>query len=227
MTEVRWSKCNDPTSLIAFVIGAATDRQLRLFACACCRRIWNRLTIDIGHRAVIAAESHADGLLSDEALLKERCHAEIVKAAHPITADAAAYSTTWVDTDVNSAYTHIPSLRIALGVDDAATIAAANSSNYDAERSIQADIARDIFGNPFLPMPILSLADNRTIQNFARLAYEERTEDGTLNRHRMYVLADALEINGCRDELVLSHLLEPTGSHYRGCWALDLLLKKR
>jgi hypothetical protein len=53
-------------------------------------------------------------------------------------------------------------------------------------------------------------------------AYEERElPSGHLNRHRLAVLADALEEAGADAELV-GHLRGP-GPHVRGCWVVDFL----
>jgi hypothetical protein len=39
MTEQEWLECSDPEKLLRFLKGRAGERKLRLFACACCRRI--------------------------------------------------------------------------------------------------------------------------------------------------------------------------------------------
>jgi hypothetical protein len=55
----------------------------------------------------------------------------------------------------------------------------------------------------------------------AQAAYEHRDlPGGTLEPHRLAVLADALEEAGCDNPLILGHLRGP-GTHWRGCWAVD------
>src|SRR5262245_29428138 len=64
MTEVNWDTCTDPQAMLDLLRGKASERKLRLFVCACCRRIWDALPPE-GRAAVAVAERLADGLASE------------------------------------------------------------------------------------------------------------------------------------------------------------------
>jgi hypothetical protein len=68
--EATWLACTDPQRMLEFLRGRASDRKLRLFACACCRHIHSLfrdepdpVARDVGERlarALGAAERYAD-----------------------------------------------------------------------------------------------------------------------------------------------------------------------
>ena len=60
MTEREWQQSQDVPRMLEFVAGRATARQLRLFACACVRRLWPLLWDPRCRSAVEVAEMPAD-----------------------------------------------------------------------------------------------------------------------------------------------------------------------
>src|SRR5260370_13455527 len=66
-SDVVWSS-QEPDVLLFALSNSIDGRKLRLFACACARRVWPLLADERSRRAVEAAEGHADGLVSDAEL---------------------------------------------------------------------------------------------------------------------------------------------------------------
>jgi hypothetical protein len=87
------------------------------------------------------------------------------------------------------------------------------------EAAAQAAILRDIFGNPFRQTHLDDTWRSETVVSLASQMYE--TRDFSL----MAVLGDALQDVGCADENILEHC-RGTGPHSRGCWLVDLILRK-
>src|SRR6516162_6834621 len=82
MTESEWLKCQDLQKMLEYVHSRASDRKLRLFACACCRGVLDLLSEGGGRGAVEVAERYADGLASDlEIQAAEEAAGTGVKAA--------------------------------------------------------------------------------------------------------------------------------------------------
>jgi hypothetical protein len=59
MTEQEWLACTEPKSMLEVLRGKASDRKLRLFACACCRRVWHLLEDIQSRHTIEVAENYA------------------------------------------------------------------------------------------------------------------------------------------------------------------------
>ena len=84
----------------------------------------------------------------------------------------------------------------------------------------QADLLRDIFGNPFRPVTFAPVWRTDTAVSLARQMYEAR------DFAAMPILADALQDAGCDNADILAHCRDPKQVHVRGCWVVDLVLGK-
>src|SRR5262245_60647052 len=64
MTESEWLACTDPLAMLGLArrSGRESERTLRLFTVACCRRLWHLLDDERVRETVEVAERYADGL---------------------------------------------------------------------------------------------------------------------------------------------------------------------
>ena len=83
----------------------------------------------------------------------------------------------------------------------------------------QCVLLRDMIGNPFRPIAFNPVWLTPNVIELAQAIYDDRAFD------RMPELADALHEAGCACDEILSHCRRP-GPHVRGCWVVDLILRK-
>jgi len=251
MTERKWSVSTDPDVLLESVRDRATDRQLRLFLCGCCRRLlpWlkgpRKAALLVCEKVLEVSERYADGLASDEELLGALPVSDLyrVQSGVGILAVEAARRATYLqlagdDRPMRSgraimAHPASEGAEFARGVVSVIAGERKGPSGKAAkkraatvrEKAWQVHLLRDLFGSPFGPPPALR-AGGGLIRGLAQAAYDERVlPEGTLNPDRLAVLADALEEAGCANANMLNHCRQP-GVHVRGCWVVDLLLGK-
>jgi hypothetical protein len=220
MTRAEWLECTDARLMLESARGRVSERKLRLFVCACCRRYWGRL--DALHReAVEAAERYADGRATrrelaalDSAIVSQL--AEEPAKRHPLL--AAAHDAVAVPAPGDDLGGYAP---VAEG-------ASFSVSKYAPELD-QAALLRCLCGEPFRdapPAPAWLAWNGGAVPRIARAIYDDRDlPAGTLDRGRLGVLADALEDAGCDDADLVAHC-RGAGEHVRGCWVVDLLLGK-
>jgi hypothetical protein len=214
MTEVEWLTCTDPGSMLKYLRanGQASDRKLRLFEVACCRRIELLPKEGRSDDAVKIAERAADGLCDARELARaERLAVYASRAAVDRGADASI-------------------CRARLAAQCAVnpqTINAANDTSLVAREAgvgfdIQAILVRDLWGNPHRPARV---APNWLRWNDAILAKLAEAIYADYSFNWLPILADALEEAGCTHSDFLNHCRQP-GEHVRGCWVIDLILGK-
>jgi len=211
MTEAEWLKCDDPVVAFYYMPGRPSDRKLRLFGCACVRRVWQLISNPKRRKLVEVAEDFADGLVAETAL----------KTAYNGGRGGVSYSEGYWTANEAEITTCLPSARDAAAV--ARYAAQVDYKNWAVERRKQAAVFRDIVGNPFRPVhvpPDWKAWSDGTVVKLARAIYEERRFE------ELPILADALEEAGCTNEDMLNHCRQP-GEHARGCWVLDLVLDKK
>jgi hypothetical protein len=202
MTEQEWLACTDPGPMLEFLRGKASDRKLRLFACACCRHIWQWLTDARSRKAIEVAEDFADNNPADFSLYDKVMQTWKAAGADwlPVVGDAMHFAVTYANW---TASRHSTPDRQAIAVIH------------------QAHILRDIFGPfPFGPVDLDHSWLTPTVISLAQAIYDERAFE------RMPSLADALEDAGCTNQQILEHG-RGGREHVRACWVVDLLLGKR
>jgi len=229
MTEQEWLQATDPWLIwlmLEYLQGKASERKLRLFAAACCRRIWHLLTDERSRRAVEAAEQFADGLITRENL---KTASQQAWASRSSTWESRAQGAVAVWTARESIDPQI--LKCLVSVMEVLNSLAVQAANYEGESQdgepTSATLLHCILGIPSRPIvipPAVLAWHDAVVVRLAQAAYEDRLlPAGTLDNGRLAVLADALEEAGCTEADILGHLRGP-GPHVRGCWPVDLCL---
>jgi hypothetical protein len=203
MTEDEWLCCAHPEPLLHALRDGVSPRKGRLFALACCRRLWPLLDDEHGRPALGAAERCADGHLSVDDLWRAWTAGDMSDAVGGVF--AATGLTGW--------------RQVRDATDRVALIAKQHGTEVLEERAAQAVLFRDVFGNPFRPVVFGPEWRTSTVVALARQMYDTRDFSA------MPILADALQDVGCDNEDVLLHCRGPN-HHVRGCWVVDGLLQK-
>jgi hypothetical protein len=217
MTEAEWNVCTDPDQMLEFLKDRSSGRKLRLFAVACCHRIWHLLDHQLSRRAVEVAERFADG----QATHSERAAAEFAAHEAPSRYGDAPALAAYVVAAEDARYATAAS-RFASG---AAADAAGSDLASRREDAAQVGLLRDVFGPlPFRAVtiaPSLLTWNDGAVVKLAQAIYEGRAFE------RMPELAEALEQAGCREPEVLAHCRQQGQAHVRGCWVVDLVLGRQ
>lgn len=238
MTEAEWWACSDPQRMLEFLGSNVSERKLRLFAVACGRHCATTVecqSTDIWE-ALDAAERYADGAANAKLLAEaserawRRCIVSSVHVTAGMATSAASASAKPLDSGTAARAARHAYAERQWGEAHRAARSQGQTPPFDERQAIretaekvmgtlQARLARDIFGNPLRPVTIDPVWRTSTVVSLAQAIYDERAFD------RLPILADALEDAGCSSREMLDHCRQP-GEHVRGCWALDLILSK-
>jgi len=213
MTEEEWLACTDPQKMLEFLGGKASERKLRLFAVACCRRVWRFLSDPRSKKAVEQTEEYADGSLTDEELQGAGSAAWEAHLQQHDAAYHASQAAVW-------AADESPIVAASEAADAAIAATVCDPDDPEEDAIYQAMVLRCIFGNPFRPVTVAPSWRNSAVTALAQAIYTDRA----IERHP--ILADALKEAGCTNGDILAHCRGP-GPHVRGCWVVDLLLGKQ
>jgi hypothetical protein len=266
MTEAEWLGGTDPDRMLEYLSGKppaaggllawlglrgepeaqpepprVSERKLRLYACACCRRVGGLVTDERSERAVETSERFADGLAGPEEMRSAEAGAWEALTSFLVKGRVAPELSGVVGKAPFGglrprAYAARAALEAARGQTAAAVEAAVRAAQEAATEwedvawgmttlgpVVRAGLLRDLVGNPFRPAsldPAWLEWRGGTVRRIAQTIHDEYRFD------ELPVLADALEEAGCTDADILAHC-RAGGDHVRGCWLVDLLLARR
>lgn len=249
MTESEWLSCTDPTPMLKFLQGRASERKLRLYLCVCCRRITRLFFVPESLTAVEVAERFADGNADHKELELAEWNAESPTFGYEFD-ERMPWSSPYRKKVVPRLIEIGALPKSALSEENwhvsepirVRLLAAAELAEFCAASSVtlsvwglpyfsQVDwptrwLMDCVFGNPFRPTTIDPTMLTPTVLSLAQAAYEHRQlPSGHLDPVRLTILSDAIEDTGCTDAELLGHL-RSEGPHVRGCQILDLILGK-
>jgi hypothetical protein len=249
MTEAEWVACTKPRHMLDSFLGNTSDRKWRLFAVACCRRIWENMIDKRSREAVDVAERLADrlaskqdcskafsdaGVAAEDALIAHAPPDCLDRSGSPIirvegfteidVAEAAAEAAQCTVYPPESPSIEATCMALSITPSYTADVVYALHGFSDTARREeeieQCRLVRDILGNPFCPVTFDPSWRASTISDLARIIYDNQAFS------RIRELANALEQSGCINQDILQHCHQQC-QHVRGCWVIDLILEKK
>ena len=275
MTEEEWLACTDPHLMLRYLKGPESlrtithlgqsmtfpdwlqpiysERKLRLFACACCRRLWQLLSterlqklfsavgsvgatdngasndLNCGRMAVETAERFADGDASSEEMT----------AASTITEPSRLYRAAKGDVHGPDVWDLIATGKaIDVACKAGGTLHRLSSVAFHASQAIafcreaqegeqlatDEDAAQCLLIHDIFGNPFRPVTLDPSWLTPKVLSLAQGIySDRAFDR--MPILADALQDANCDNEEILNHCRGP-GPHTRGCFVIDLALGK-
>jgi hypothetical protein len=235
MTEEEWLARAHAVRMVEFLESTASDRKLRLLACASVRLFWEHLKDPTARTLVEVFETYADGQATSIDVLTEwrkvfdiaqslqeyGPHRTALEVCLDLTRVTVAVTDSTAYRGCRSVVSDVGRIEIyALGAAGIKPGSAAYTTAIRRKVIRGAALVREIFGNPFRPVSFSPEWRTDTAMSLARLMYDSR-EFGA-----MPILADALQDAGCDSDDILSHCRDASATHVRGCWVVDLVLNK-
>jgi hypothetical protein len=214
MTEDRWLASTHIDYMLdgCRALKVLNGRKSRLFACGCFRLLWPQIRCPQVKRAVEMAEGRVERQVSEQELQSQRYPSGGV-AIDSLDHHLQITIQSLVISNMNPGY-------VAWSVRAAIDRVRYGPHRYDEGYPPQADLLRDVIGNPFRPISLDPTWFTSTVIALAKQMYESH------DFSPMSILADALQDAGCGNENVLAHCRHG-GIHMRGCHLVDLVLKKK
>jgi hypothetical protein len=250
MSEAEWLEVNDSRPMLAFLKGKASDRKLRLVACASCRRFWDDIEKPVHRQKITTAEKYADGAITEKKYLKvcpanaptqprnRRTLGELLFFATnalgwpdseqpylDIDESGQVISRPWETGEYMVRYTLRATMLAAevIATRNVGPGVEAGTRLFKQARQVEYVSQAHLLRDIIRnPFRPVSLDPSWLTSTVVSLATGIYADSAF---DRSPILADALQDSGCQNDELLNHHRGP-GPHCKGCWALDLLLGK-
>jgi hypothetical protein len=213
MTEAEWLACDDPSRMIEHLRERFRPRWLRrLLRPSDERPVHRKLRLFVGYNTLSYYPFGCDNA-DREAILDD-----IVRWAEgQPTQRTGAPRVFWMFWAECCSGGNFKIFRTPW--EEAERASAAPSPPGSLIGTSECALLRDIFGNPFRPVSVDPSWLTSDVVALASQMYESRDFSA------MPILADALQDAGCDNEDILNHC-RGEDVHVRGCWVVDLVLRK-
>jgi hypothetical protein len=215
MCELAWQDSDNPQAMLGLLPKGCSKRKLRLMAVACCRWVWPLLNDERSRNAVETAERFADNLASEIEADAAKAYAAGAIPRRNLTRGVTAGTRKWREARIihsvtRAAWYTISSPQYARHVAQLTARVAEQRGLawHRAEGHWQCHLLRDIFGNPFRPLP----PRPEVIAPLAEQIYAGEWD-------KMPLLGEWLQEHGYWGEG--EHCLDTNIKHVKGCWVVD------
>jgi hypothetical protein len=208
MNEALWLACRKPATMLAYLGERLSDRKSRLFCVACCRTLPHLLADQEAVFALECGERWADGLGAE---------GELVQSVAPFYRAAEGRQRNDLMLSLNYALRFDDRQEEVIGLIARENLEARSSvtSIRDAlirSYTLQADLLRDIVGNPFRPVVPPAHVPTDIVQ-LAEAQYGG--QDVAFALHDAFLEAGLPE---------LAEHFQAGTRHPKGCWVVDMVL---